>query len=393
MPINVLYLVRTWAFGGSHTIILSLLEHLPKDQYNVICVPYDTSSGTDAQFVEQAQRRGLEVAPDRIPWKSRADWWKARQTVRDLIKKYRIELLHAHDPQSAILVGLGRDAWPCACIATEYGWWSRLRPFRRTLNQWIERQFALPRFDLVITVADDMKRRILRGPTPPSRVRVIKTGLKPAAAPEPTVRETVRQRLGIPLEACVVGMVSRVSVEKGHDVLLDAAALIAPHHQSLHVLIVGDGPARPALEQRAKRLGISDRVTFAGFQQDLAAAQAAMDLFVQPSVEREGLPTSVLEAQLAGLPVIASDIGGVNEALCDGVTGHLVPPGDPRALADAAARLLDDPVRRAELGKRGRAWVAERFNVVRMVEETCAAYEETLAAYRGRERKSDANRY
>jgi glycosyltransferase involved in cell wall biosynthesis len=392
VPVNVLYLVRTWAFGGSHTIILLLMEHLPKDRYNVICVPYDTFSGTDAQFVEQAHRRGLEIAPDRIPWKSRTDWWKARQTVRDLIEKYQVDFVHAHDPQSTILVGLGRDTWGCARVATEYGWWSRLRPFRRTLNQWIERQFALPRFDLVITVADDMKRRILRGPTPETRVRVIKTGLKPADPPGSGLRETVRRRLGIPIEACVVGTVSRVSVEKGHDVLLDAAARLAPDHPRLHVLIVGRGPARRNLERRTAELGISDRVTFAGFLQDLAAAHAAMDVFVQPSVEQEGLPTSVLEAQLSGLPVVASDIGGVNEALCNGVTGHLAPPGDASALAKVLATLIKDASRRKDLGDAGRAWVADRFSISRMIEETCDAYEEALATYHARQRGSHADR-
>ncbi len=104
--LNLLYLVRTWAFGGSHTIVLHLLEHLPKDRFNIVCVPYDTRSGADEAFVEQARKRGLSVADERIPWRSRLNWSRARQTVSDLVEQHQIDLVHTHDPHSNVLVGL-----------------------------------------------------------------------------------------------------------------------------------------------------------------------------------------------------------------------------------------------------------------------------------------------
>jgi len=211
---NVLFLIRSWAFGGSHTIVLLLLKHLPPGRFNVICVPYDTWSGSDELFIAQARKRGLPLAEERIPWKSRSNWWRARKAVSDLVAKYDIDLIHTHDPHSNTMIGIGRNQWPCACVASAYGWWDGPFPLRRTVYQWIERDFALPHFERVITVSQHMKNRILRGPTSGDRVRVIHTGIDlpevrqggggPAAsAPGPGWSESALSGRWIDLESAV----------------------------------------------------------------------------------------------------------------------------------------------------------------------------------------------
>src|SRR5437763_221561 len=112
--INVLYLIRTWALGGSHTIVLLLLKHLPRDRYNIICVPYETASRSHDAFIEYQRKTALDVAEERIPWRDRSNWFKARDTTATLIAKYEIDLLHPHDPHSVLLTGVGRKPWPCA---------------------------------------------------------------------------------------------------------------------------------------------------------------------------------------------------------------------------------------------------------------------------------------
>jgi len=382
---TVLYLIRSWAFGGSHTILLSLMKHLPIDQYRIICVPYDTFSGSDEIFIDQARKRGLPPSEDRIPWKSRGNWWKARATIVELIKKYNADIVHTHDPQSNTIVGIGRGAFPCATVASPYGWWDGLVPFRRFVYQWIEREFALPHFDRVITVSNHMKARILKGPTPESIIRVIYTGLEPTLSP---AQSSLRARVGIPEDAVVVGTISRVSVEKGHTHLIDAMARLAQSHPKLRLLIVGDGPAKQDLQLQTDRLSLTNVVKFAGFCDDLAEAHAAMDIFAQPSTQQEGLPTSVLEAQSAGLPVVASDIGGVNESLQHGVTGVLVPPGDAVALASALANMADDTAQRNAMGAAGRARIASLFTMDRMVREVAQTYEEAIAQYAARKKNT-----
>jgi glycosyltransferase involved in cell wall biosynthesis len=380
-PRNVLFLIRSWAFGGSHTIVLHLMQHLPKDRFNVICVPYDTFTGLDELFISQVVKRGLTLAEERIPWKSRSNWFQAREAVSDLIQEYSIDLIHTHDPHSNTMIGIGRAKWPCACVASAYGWWDGPLPLRRTVYQWIEREFALRRFERVITVSEHMKARILKGPTKVSQVRVIHTGIDSASLLEGGDGAKFRARFGIPDTAAVLGTLSRVSVEKGHCYLLDALSDLRQAYPDAYLTICGDGPARLDLEAQCKRLGLTDRVVFTGFIDSIADALAAMDIFVQPSVEQEGFPTSLVEAQLAGLPVVASDIGGTAETLRIGETGLLTKPRDPKSLASAIGDLLSDADRRRNMGRAAQAWIQENFTLEDMIRQVSDTYDEALAAY------------
>lgn len=379
-PRNVLYLIRSWAFGGSHTILLTLMKHLPKDRYNIVCVPYDTFSGLDEIFVEQARKRGLPPSDERIPWKSRGNWWKARAKVRELVRTYDIDLIHTHDPHSNTMIGIGRKEWPCAVVASAYGWWDGFVPFRRFVYQWIERDFALRHFDRVITVSEHMNSRILEGPTPEAIVRVIYTGIEPSAPSDK--RAAFRAQHGIPDDAVVIGTVSRVSAEKGHAHFIDAMALLGDRCPNVRALIVGQGPEKAALEEQTKRLCLQDIVRFTGFCDDLPAAFAAMDIFAQPSVQQEGLPTAILEAQAAGLPVIASDIGGVSESVHGGL---LVPPGDASVLADAIESWVVDAGSRRSIGEAAKAFVEESFSLESMVRRVAETYEEAIEHYAARQ--------
>ena len=165
--------------------------------------------------------------------------------------------------------------------------------------------------------------------------------------------------------------VGRLVEKKGYDVLLDALALLAAAAPArpFTCRIVGDGPLAGRLRARAAALGIDSLVTFAGAQprEAVAAEYAAADIFVQASVvlpdgDRDGIPNVLLEAMASGLPVVASDVAGIPEAVTDGETGLLVPGSDPAALAGAIATLLADPGLRAALGRAGRASTVDRFD-------------------------------
>jgi len=376
-PINVLYLVRTWAFGGSHTIVLSLLEHLPREQFNIHCVPYDAHSPGDAAFIAQADARNLPIDDARIPWRSSRDWFSARSKVSSLISEYDVDLIHTHDPHSNMLIGIGRNRWPIPVIASAYGWWDG--PLgRRRLHQRIERDYALPHFDRTITVSKDMQDRVLAGRTSPERLRIVHTGLMPMTE---SSSNSLRKQFSIPDTAVVVGSIGRVSEEKGHRHLIDAVHALREDFPDLHCIIVGTGPALDALKQQTNRLDLNDRITFTGFWENLAEALHAFDVFALPSIEREGLPTSVLEAQQAGLPIVASDIGGTREAIDPDQTGILVAPDDVTALSEALRTLLADPKRRTEMGQAARAWTAERFSMKTMIDNVTSIYDEVIQEF------------
>jgi len=378
---NVLYLIRTWALGGSHTIIRLLLKHLPRDQFNIITVPYDAPGTGDADFIASVEREGGDIAPERIPWRSRGNWFRARAQIAALIDKYQIDLIHCHDTHSNVLVGIGRKQWPCACIASPYGWWQPKWHLQAHVYHWAEKNLALPHFDRVYTVSQDMKHKILRGKTEESRIRVIHTGLDLALFDTGATRDAVRQELGFEHGQVVLGTVSRLFREKGHRHLLDALHRLAPDFPNLRLLIVGTGDQREALEQQAATLGLRDRVLFTGFYADLPGVLRAMDIFCQPSIDHEGFPTSVLEAQAAGLPVIASDIGGTKETLHEGVTGLLVPPADVNAFAAQVRFLLEDPARREAMARAARPWIEQSFTLQDMITQMTETYHEAIEAH------------
>lgn len=384
-PLNLLFLIRTWDLGGSHTIIRLLLRHLPRDRFNIVTVPYDAPGDGDQRFIDAVRGDGHDVAPERIPWQSRRDWFRARRTIRELIARYDIDVLHAHDTISNVIVGVGRKAFPCACVASPYGWWEDRWHLEARVNHWIERRLALPHFDRVYTVSQNMKRKVMWGPTREDRIRVIHTGIDLAPFDTGGDRDAVRAEVGLPEAGVVVGTVSRLFKEKGHTYLLDAAAQLLPRFPNLHLLIVGTGDERLPLEEQARALGITDHVHFTGYYADLPGALRAMDIFAQPSIDHEGFPTAVLEAQAAGLPVVASDIGGTHETMNVGETGLLVAPADATSLAQGLAELLADPNKRATMAGAGRPWIEASFTLPDMIRQMGETYEESLAHFCRRE--------
>ena len=176
--------------------------------------------------------------------------------------------------------------------------------------------------------------------------------------------------------APLVGVVGRLSSEKGVDVFLDALALLRDRGRAVHALVAGDGPDRDALKQQAERLGLADAVHFVGPVADVAALYPALDAVVLPS-RSEGLPNVLLEALSADRPVVATRVGAVPEVLTDAAAGVVVPPGDAPALADAIAAALStahDPAARA-----ARAETAARFSLARRVDAHRALYRELAA--------------
>lgn len=171
-------------------------------------------------------------------------------------------------------------------------------------------------------------------------------------------------------------MVARFDRQKDHATLLQALNHLKEKAWSLD--LVGDGPLRPQVVELAVRLGLQERVRFVGSRPDVAEYLARAQVFVLSS-KWEGLPRSILEAMRAGLPTVASDVGGVRETVAEGQTGSLCVPGDVRSLRDGLLSLLDRPDLRIELGRAARRRYEERFTFDRMLEQTQSVYREILA--------------
>jgi glycosyltransferase involved in cell wall biosynthesis len=229
---------------------------------------------------------------------------------------------------------------------------------------------------------DDLLRRGI----PTHKIRIIYNGInRERLRIDEAHVAAVRAQLGVPASGHVVGILASVTPPKGHDTFLQAAATLAAQRPDVRFAVVGDGPLRPEMEGLAAMLGLGERVVFFGYQRRVADFLAACDLLVSSSRDNEGCSNAILEAMALDVPVIATDVGGNRELIEPGVTGYLVPVGDPMALADAvAAALADTPARRA-LAARARQQVDTRFGVQRMVGEYEDLYTaQLLARRRGR---------
>jgi glycosyltransferase involved in cell wall biosynthesis len=225
-----------------------------------------------------------------------------------------------------------------------------------------------PLVDRVVAVspaiADSTRReRGLR----PERILTIENGVDLAAL-EPGLRrrDETRRSWGLSAEDAAVGVVGHLSPIKGHADFLHAAALVAAAHRRVRFFVVGDGPLRSSLEALARDLGIADRVAFMGARDDVPRQLGMLDLVVVPS-HAEGMSNALLEAMAMGRPVVATAVGGNVDVVRDGVTGLLVPPREPTALAGALAELLADPTVGAALGAAARCRVRQELSLDRML--------------------------
>jgi glycosyltransferase involved in cell wall biosynthesis len=234
-----------------------------------------------------------------------------------------------------------------------------------------------PRIDQVIAISADQVPDLVRRGFARDRITVIPNAVSERAVTPSRPRDAVRAELGIRADALVVVAVAALRPEKRLERFAAAVAVAARDQPRLVGLVVGDGVERERLEAEAH-----GAVRFLGARTDVPDILGAADVFCLTS-DAEGVPMAILEAMAAGLPVIATNVGGIGEAVLDGETGMLVDPSRPDALAEAIARLAQDPARARELGMAGALRQRQEFNAARMVDR----YERVLtAAVRARSR-------
>ncbi len=255
-------------------------------------------------------------------------------------------------------------------------------------------RFAAKRCDLILSVADAMTEQFLaRGIGRPEQYLTVRSGLETGPfvdIPPGEDRASVRTRLGIGEDDFVIGTVARLAEHKGHDDLLDALGKELRDRPGWKLLWVGDGWWRGRLLQRVADMGLSDRVITTGLvpNAQVPMHMRAMDVLAHPSY-REGLPRTVPQALLVGVPAVAHDVDGTREICIDAVrdparsTGRLVRAGDRAGLRDAIVWMFENPEERVRLGARGRDLVLAEFSAERMVERLEEVYHRALEMARG----------
>ncbi len=231
--------------------------------------------------------------------------------------------------------------------------------------------------DRVVAISDGIGRVLLSEGLPAAKLRVVRDALDPSPFIHAPDKPWLAETFGLPVTAPVIGVVAQLIARKGHRYLLEALPALLADDPDLQVIFFGKGPLADTLRRQAVELGVEHRVQLAGFRDDLPRILPSLDLVVHPAL-MEGLGVSLLQASACRVPIVASRVGGIPEAVQDGLNGLLVEPGNGAALTAAIRRLLGDAALRRQMGEAGRQWVEQAFSTDRLVDDTLQIYHELL---------------
>jgi glycosyltransferase involved in cell wall biosynthesis len=360
--LKVVHVITKLDVGGAQETALNILTGLDRETF-APCLVCGLETGSTGSLHHEARRRGVEVhvVPSLVRRLSPLRDLAAGYQLWRFMKRVGPDVVHTHSSKAGVLGRAAAHLAGTAVVVHSVHGWS-FRPYQPA---WVQRLAVLAErlmattCDLLVVVAEaDRREGLKRGVGTPEQYRVIRNGVainRIAAAGASAA--TVRRQLGVPAGSPLVGSVMRLAPPKDPGTFLRAVALVASNRPDTRFAVIGDGPGRHDAEALAVELGVSDQVIFAGVRRDVAEVLGALDLFVLSSTS-EGLPRVVVEAMAAGVPVVASDVGGVSEVVDDGVTGRLVPPADPDALAAAMLDVLDHPRTSGQLARSARAAIA-----------------------------------
>jgi glycosyltransferase involved in cell wall biosynthesis len=366
--ITVLHLAGSGGWAGGETYLLLLARRLDRKQFRLIVVSPETGA-----LVDNLRAEGIETL---VLDMNRLGSVGPILRLRDLLHERRVEILQTHGARSNFYGRLaGRLARTPVVISTVHNslYDYPVGRLRKAIYLTLDRVSA-PLAHCILCVAESHRRELIgRYRLPPERVVTIPNGVDLGRFRAAESGEQVRKELGIPDDSPVIGIIGRLTHQKGHCYLLRALPMLACDHPALRCLVVGDGHLYGELVELVTRLGVQDRCIFMGVRQDIPAVLSALDILVVPSLS-EGMPYVVLEGMASGKPVVATAVNGIPEVVEDRVTGRLVPRQDSGALVEVIGELLTDPESSAVMGRAARRKVEERFSVERWIARLEALY-------------------
>jgi len=373
-PIRVAHVLHTFGMGGAERIAALLANYADRESFRpiIVCLGENRAEGRweladDVAVVELRKSSGNDA---RVVFR-----------LARVLREHEVDVVHSNNWGTLLETSLARRrAGVAHHVHVEHGAELadlRLGFVKRKLRGMAMR-WAFRRLDALVSVCDGVTQRLCqRYGVPAERVLRVANGVEtPEGATDPTHRARIRDELGVGPETCLVGSVGRLAPVKDFRTAIDAVARLVRQGRDLALLLVGDGPERAALGERAETAGIADRVHLVGEQGRVGPWLAAMDLYVNSSLS-EGMSLSILEGMSAGLPLVVTGVGESASLLGgDGCGGLVVPPGSPDESAAAIARLVGDASLRGRMGRIAQA----RFERCYTIREMVCRYE---GLYRG----------
>jgi glycosyltransferase involved in cell wall biosynthesis len=386
----VLHLITSFEAGGTERQAVELLKRLDREQYEVRLA----AIRNEGPFYKEIASIFPNVPEFRLTSFYNSNAVKQLARLRRLIVSERIDIIHAHGFYDSLFAAMAGRLVGIHVIASQ----RHLKLSDRRAHALGTR--AIHRLAHRIVVNSEAIRRTIieSGSAPAEKIVVIRNGLRPisddpAAAsiglsslPEDSAAASVIKRkmhdslcreLGLDPQVKLVGMVARLAQVKGHHFFIQAAARIAREEAGVHFVLVGDGPMRGEIESESLQCGIAQKVHILGDRSDARLLALAFDVAVLTSLN-EGLPNTVMEAMSAGVPTVATAVGGTVELIADNETGFLVPPADAEALANRISFALKNEAVSAAVAQRGREFITSRFSMQQMVKSVEKLYDEVM---------------
>jgi glycosyltransferase involved in cell wall biosynthesis len=381
---RVLRVMTRLNVGGPARQALYLTEELPRRGFDVRLVwgaagahegSFDPPASMPATYLPYLQR-AVSPAADLRTYRS----------IDGLIGRWRPQVVHTHMAKAGAIARLAAHRRHVPVIVHTFHGHVLQEYFDPLVNRAfteIERRLAA-RSDALLAVSPQVRDDLLAlGIGRPHQWHVVPVGVElDRLLHHRPDRAAARAALGLPADGPIVGCVGRLVPIKDHELLLQAGARLLRERPDATFVLAGDGELREQLKTRAKEL-MGDRCIFLGWVEDLPTFYAAVDIVALTS-RLEGTPVSLIEAAAAGVPVVASRVGGVREVVRDGETGLLVAPRDPAAVAASLLTLLQDPEGARRMGAEGTSWVTGRFSAARLADHLTELYAELLQRRRTR---------
>jgi glycosyltransferase involved in cell wall biosynthesis len=361
---RIAQLIESDGPGGAERVVADLATHLQASgAQSVVFVP----ARGEGWLGRQVEGCGVAVEPFHL---DRPFSPACARSMAAAFRRHRIEIAHSHEFSMAVYGAWASWLAGVPHLVTMHG--SRYYAGRLRRRVALRSALAVSKRTIAVStsLADHMSRELW---IPRARIAMVSNGVRRA----PPAPRTLRDELGLSADDRLLVAVGNLYPVKGHRHLIDAMALLAGSNPSLHLAICGRGHLAESLAAQARANGLAPRVHLLGLRSDVAAVVAAADIFVMPSLS-EGLPLALLEAMVGGCAIVATAVGEVSAALEQGAAGVLVQPGDPRALAVAIERLLNDQQLARTLGARAACKAAAEYEVSTMVRRYTSLYDVIL---------------
>jgi sugar transferase (PEP-CTERM/EpsH1 system associated) len=368
---HVMYVNYSLGIGGIETLILELCRRLDRTRYAPSVCVFEAGGKLQKEF----EQLGVPV---HVLAKAKGTDLALPVRLARLFREHKVSIVHTHNPFAWLYGCLGARLAHLPLVHTQHN--SMRHPSGAHRGKWIIAEKMLSLLTGRITavsasVADYMVQveRISRG-----KIDVILNGIDPAAYVRATDAAATKRGLGLQDVPLIIGNIARFYPAKDQRTLVRAFATVAAVVPGARLLLVGDGPQKAATARFAAEAGIAGKVLFLGQRRDIPELLQIMDIFVLSSV-KEGLPIALLEAMAAGVPVVATDVDGNPELVRNGVTGIVVPPRSPEAMARAILRLHADRRLAGEMGSRGHQRVRDDFAFETMIHKYEHLYAQCIA--------------